>query len=108
MQTLTVKPTDKFLKDYYTVLGQMGQLYIDHEMAVRSAFQNVLTGYSRKLDWTVVPEYPVPGHKNLRIDAALLDFWKQRRGFWEVKGVHDDLERKHVYAILHHPEYRER
>lgn len=50
MQTLTVKPSDKFLKDYYTILGQMGQLHIDHEMAVRSAFQNVLTGYSRRLD----------------------------------------------------------
>lgn len=25
MQTLTVKPTDKFRKDYYSVLGQMGK-----------------------------------------------------------------------------------
>ena len=63
---------------------------------MRVAFHDVLSGYSKRLDWTLISEYPVPGHhaRNLRVDGALLDFWKQRRGFWEAKDEHDDLERE--------------
>ena len=96
MLQLNVKPGDRLIKGYYEALGEFGHQHVDHEMAVRSAFQSVLSGYSRKLDWTLIPEYPVPGHhaRNLRVDGALLDFWKQRRGFWEAKDEHDDLGRE--------------
>jgi len=40
MQQLNLKPTHKLVKNYYEALGQFGQLNIDHEMAVRSAFQS--------------------------------------------------------------------
>lgn len=96
MQTFTVKPSDRLVKDYYAALGQFGQLHIDHEMAVRSAFQAMLRGYSRKLDWTLVTEYSVPVAKGKRVvvDGALLDIWKFRHGFWEAKDEGDDLERE--------------
>ncbi|HYD16645.1 MAG TPA: type ISP restriction/modification enzyme [Candidatus Nanoarchaeia archaeon] len=95
MLQLTVKPGDKLVKGYYEVLGQLGQLHIDHEMAVRSAFQNVLTGYSKKLRWTVVPEFPIKTPKGrIAVDAAVLDSWTNRRGFWEAKDEHDDLEKE--------------
>jgi hypothetical protein len=42
MRQLNLKPTHKLVKSYYQVLGQFGQLNIDHEMAVRSAFQDLL------------------------------------------------------------------
>jgi len=41
MQSLNLKPTHKLVQNYYEVLGQFGQLEIDHEGAVRSAFQNL-------------------------------------------------------------------
>ena len=44
MQPLSLKPTHKLVQNYYEVLGQFGQLNIDHEMAVRSAFQSLLAG----------------------------------------------------------------
>jgi len=95
---LNIKPADKIIKDYYTVLNQYGQLHIDHEMAVRSAFQAVLRGYSKRLDWTLVPEYSIAKTKDrahrVIVDGALLDYWKQRRGFWEAKDERDDLERE--------------
>lgn len=96
MFQLTVKPGDKLVKGYYEVLGQLGQLHIDHEMAVRSAFQGLLIGYSKKLDWTLVPEYSIPKSKGHRVvvDGAVLDFWKQRRGYWEAKDEYDDLDRE--------------
>ena len=45
MRQLNLKPTHKLVKSYYQVLGQFGQLNIDHEMAVRSAFQDLLKGH---------------------------------------------------------------
>lgn len=96
MITFSAKPTDKLIKDYYAVLGQYGRLNVEHETAVRSAFQSVLRGYSKKMDWTLVPEFAIQKDRTHRIvvDGALLDFWKQRRGFWEAKDERDDLERE--------------
>jgi hypothetical protein len=96
MLQLNVKPSDKLIKGYYEALGRYKHQHAKNEGTVRSAFQDVLAGYSKKLDWTLITEYPVPGHRtrNLRVDGALLDFWKQRRGFWEAKDQHDHLERE--------------
>lgn len=96
MTGLQIKHGDRLIKSYYEVLGQYGQLHIDHEMAVRSAFQSVLRGYSKKLDWTLVPEYSLPLGKGKRIvvDGVLLDTWRFRRGFWEAKDEQDDLDRE--------------
>jgi predicted helicase len=96
MNALTVKPSDKLVKDYYAALGQYTQLHLDHEGTVRSAFQSVLSGYGKRLDWTLAPEYAIQLAKGKRIvvDGALLDDWKFRHGFWEAKDEHDDLERE--------------
>ena len=55
MQPLNLKPTHKLVKNYYEVLGQFGQLNIDHEGAVRDAFQDLLKGCGRQFEWTLVP-----------------------------------------------------
>ena len=96
MPELTLKPTHKPVRDYYQVLGELGQMHIDHEMAVRGAFQRLLETCGRKFDWTLVPEFPIERPKGppLRVDGALLDTFRLTRGFWEAKDEHDDLERK--------------
>ena len=53
MQPLNLKPTHKLVKNYYEVLGQFGQLEIDHEGAVSSAFQNLLAGCGHQFDLTL-------------------------------------------------------
>ncbi len=75
MQPLNLKPTHKLVKNYYEVLGQFGQLNIDHEMAVRSAFQSLLAGCGRQFDLTLVPEYSFerPKLNPIRIDGDLLN-----------------------------------
>ncbi len=95
MQPLNLKPTHKLVKNYYEVLGQFGQLEIDHEGAVRSAFQSLLAGCGSKLDLTLVPEYPYerPKLHPIRIDGALLNPFRLARGYWEAKDEHDDLEK---------------
>ena len=40
--SLALKPNHATVKAYYETLNQFGQLYIDHEGAVRSAFQTLL------------------------------------------------------------------
>src|SRR5579884_4086719 len=96
MLPISIKPADRLIKSYYEALGQFKPLHVEHETAVRSAFQSMLAGYSRKLEWTLVPEYSIYRNKGQRIvvDGAVIDFWKQRRGFWEAKDEHDDLERE--------------
>ena len=95
MLHIAIKPADKLIKGYYDVLGGLGQLHFDHEGAVRSAFQEVLAGYSRKLHWTLVTEYRMKGRQGqIAIDAALIDSIQQKMGFWEAKDERDDLERE--------------
>jgi predicted helicase len=96
MQPLNLKPSHKLVKSYYETLGNYGQLSIDHEMAVRSAFQNLLAGCGQKFHWTLVPEYSFsrPKLNPIRIDGALLDTVRLPRGYWEAKDEHDDLDKE--------------
>jgi hypothetical protein len=96
MQPLNLKPTHKLVKNYYQALGQFGQLNIDHEMAVRDAFQDLLKGCGQKFDWKLVPEYSFhpPKLNPIRIDGALLDTFRLPRGYWEAKDEHDDLDKE--------------
>jgi hypothetical protein len=95
MSQLNLKPTHAAVKNYYAALNQLGQLHIDHEMAVRSAFQALLSACGRKLKLTLAPEFEIK-RKNLsiRVDGALLDEFKLAHGFWEAKDEHDDLDRE--------------
>jgi predicted helicase len=96
MQQLNLKPTHAPVKAYYQALGQYGQLNIDHEMAVRSAFQSLLEKCGKQFHWTLIAEFPIRRPKGvpLKVDGALLDEFKLKRGFWEAKDEHDDLEKE--------------
>jgi len=87
MQPLNLKPTHKLVKNYYEVLGQFGQLEIDHEGAVSSAFQNLLAGCGHQFDLTLVREYSFQPSKlhAIRIDGAVLNPFKLAHGYWEPR-----------------------
>ncbi len=96
MEHLDLKPGHAAVKAYYGVLGQYGQLHIDHEMAVRSAFQDLLASCARKFHWTLVPEFSIErkGASPIRVDGAVLDTFSLTRGLWEAKDSHDDLDKE--------------
>jgi hypothetical protein len=95
MPQLNLKPTHAAVKNYYAALHQLGQLHIDHEMAVRSAFQELLSSCGRKLKLTLAPEFEIKRkHSSIRVDGALLDEFKLAHGFWEAKDEKDDLDRE--------------
>ena len=93
MPTLTLKPTHKPIRDYYTALDRYTRLGVTHETAVRSAFQFLLESCGRQFDWTLVPEHSMTGDQNKRIviDGALIDSFRLIHGYWEAKDIHDDL-----------------
>ena len=95
MSQLNLKPTHAAVKNYYAALHQLGQLHIDHEMAVRSAFQELLSSCGRKHKLTLAPEFEIKRkHSSIRVDGALLDEFKLAHGFWEAKDEKDDLDRE--------------
>ena len=95
MQQLNLKPTHAAVKNYYSALHQLGQLHISHEMAVRSAFQDLLATCGRKLKLTLVPEFEIKRkHSSIRVDGALLDTFHLAHGYWEAKDEKDDLDRE--------------
>ncbi len=116
MPTLTLKPTHKPVREYYTALDRYAQLGVTHETAVRSAFQFLLESCGRQFDWTLVPEHsmlPLTEHshspmirgargvKNKRVvvDGALIDSFRLIHGYWEAKDIHDDLPAEIVHKF---------
>ena len=100
MADLNLRPTEQPIKDYYDASINLNQRGFTNETAVRSAFQSLLQHYGRKLNWILVPEYPMTppdkggrGVKNRRIivDGALIDSFQLPHGYWEAKDIHDNL-----------------
>ena len=46
--------------------------------------------------WTLIAEYPLPRPRAapLKVDGALVDEFRLKRGLWEAKDEHDDLEKE--------------
>jgi N-6 DNA Methylase len=93
--SLSLKPTHATVKAYYETLHQFGQLYIDHEGAVRSAFQTLLAKCGQRADpkLTLVPEYRIKRARgsSVIVDGALVDLYHLPHGYWEAKDEKDDL-----------------
>jgi predicted helicase len=93
--SLALKPTHATVKAYYETLHQYGQLHIDHEGAVRSAFQELLakSGRKAKPQLTLVPEYRIERARgsSVIVDGALVDLYHLPHGYWEAKDEKDDL-----------------
>ena len=93
MADLRLKTSDRLISVYYDTVNRLGQLHFDYELAVRSAFQDLLTACCRKHSWTFVPEFLIerPRKKPLRVDGALVDEFRLTRGMWEAKDKDDHL-----------------
>ena len=96
MPALNLKPSHKVIKDYYHSLEQFDHYGVNHEGAVRSAFQTLLEGCSKQLGWKLIPEDSISLGRNKRIvvDGALIDKFKLPQGYWEAKDIHDDLPKE--------------
>ncbi len=80
------------INTYYKELKEFEGVNVDYELAVRSAFQNLLANTARNVNWTLIPEQTIEG--NIRPDGVLRDHFNLKRGFWVAKGPKSDLERE--------------
>ena len=49
-----VKPSHKAVKNYYAALSEYADESVEHENALRSTFQNLLSETARKVGWTLI------------------------------------------------------
>jgi predicted helicase len=96
MEKLNVKTTHKPVQNYYEALRQFKAIGVEHEGAVRSAFQTLLEHCGRQFGWKLVPEWAIRknGGHPIRVDGALVDEYRLTHGFWEAKDTADDLAKE--------------
>lgn len=89
-----LKPSHKAIQAYYDTLKAYDAQGVQHEMGLRSAFQNLLAETGKATRWTLVPELSlkVQGSR-IRPDGTMRDDdWQLPRGYWEAKDTADDLD----------------
>src|SRR5437588_8233949 len=89
--TLSTAVLKKAIDRYYKELDEY-KGKADYELAVRTAFQNLLAETARLVQWTLIPEQTM--ERNIRPDGVICDTFNLRRGFWEAKGPKSDLDRE--------------
>ena len=93
MTNPAIKPNHKAIKAYYEALRAYDRQDVEHETALRTAFQSLLEQLGRQFGWTLIPELSdkVAG-KSIRPDGTFRDDYYITRGHWEAKDSHDHLE----------------
>jgi len=93
MTTPAIKPSHKAIRAYYEALKAYERQEVQHETALRSAFQNLLEQLGRHCGWTLIPELSdKAAGKSIRPDGTFRDDYYITRGHWEAKDSHDHLE----------------
>ncbi len=88
-----LKPTHRAVLAYYQTLEQYSDQHVEHESAVRSAFQRLLEDTAKPHGWMLIPELgsKVAG-RTVRPDGTMRDTNSLPRGYWEAKDSADDLD----------------
>ncbi len=81
------KAIDRYYKQLHDYKGRA-----DYELAVRTAFLNLLNETAHQVKWMLIPEQTIEG--GIRPDGVLRDSFDLKRGFWEAKGPKSDLDKE--------------
>ncbi len=81
------KAIDRYYKELQEYKGRA-----DYELAVRTAFLNLLAETARQVKWMLIPEQTLEG--GIRPDGVLRDNFDLKRGIWEAKGPQSDLDKE--------------
>ena len=89
-----IKSGHRAIKAYYDELASYASQEVKHELAVKTAFQNLLAGAVKKRRWTLVPELGDKRGASGRVvpDGTVRDEFLIPRGYWEAKDTDDDLD----------------
>ncbi len=89
--TLSTPVLKKAIERYYKQL-QDYKGRADYELAIRTAFLNLLNETAHQVKWMLIPEQTIEG--GIRPDGVLRDSFDLKRGFWEAKGPQSDLNKE--------------
>ncbi len=90
-----IKPNHKAVAAYYAALKSHRDQDVSHEGALETAFSRLLNDTAHTRRWTLIPKLPMKsGGKNIAPDGTLKDEFNLRRGYWEAKDTHDDLDKE--------------
>src|SRR5947208_5434958 len=81
------KAIDRYYKQLQDYKGRA-----DYELAVRTAFLNLLNETAHQVKWMLIPEQTIEG--GIRPDGVLRDSFDLKRGVWEAKGPQSDLDKE--------------
>src|SRR5256886_15777159 len=81
------KAIDRYYKQLQDYKGRA-----DYELAVRTAFLNLLNETAHHVKWMLIPEQTIEG--GIKPDGVLRDSFDLKRGFWEAKGPKSDLDKE--------------
>ena len=89
----SLTPAHPAIRAYLKALGEYRSRGVEHELGLRSAFQNLLDATARLQGWALfVEESARSGGRNIRLDGTLRDRNSLPRGYWEAKDTGDDLD----------------
>src|SRR5712692_1051930 len=77
----------KAIDQYYKELATYSAQSVTHELALKTAFQNLLAAFAPSVNWTLIPEQALANGK--RPDGTLRDTFSLPRGYWEAKDTKD-------------------
>ena len=87
-----ITPSHALVRRYYQQLQRYTERHVEHESALRTAFQELLAGSARLAGWNFEPEAALrSGDRLVRPDGTLWDRNSLPRGYWEAKDPRDDL-----------------
>lgn len=90
-----ISPSHPAIREYHRVLSEFRSQNVEHESALRHAFQNLLADTARLHGWSLIAELSAKaGGHTVRPDATLRDANSLPRGYWEAKDSRDDLARE--------------
>src|SRR5437588_1435283 len=89
--TLSTPVLKKAIDRYYKQLQEY-KGRADYELAVRTAFLNLLNETAHQVKWMLIPEQTIEG--GIRPDGVLRDSFDLKRGVWEAKGPQGDLDKE--------------
>lgn len=90
---IEIQPKHRAIKAYYEELKEYERQGVANEMAVRSAFQNLLSSAVKLRKWTLITEISEKvGDKRVRPDGTVRDQYHLPRGYWEAKDTKDNLD----------------
>jgi hypothetical protein len=82
----TLSPSHLLIRTYHRSLSELRGHGVEHESALRQAFQSLLADTARLHGWTLIAEQSArAGGHRIRPDATLRDANSLTRGYWEAK-----------------------